>query len=222
MRLALVVLVAVAALLAAGGAAARDPKQPQQRHTAADTTLARSVALRLKDLGGGGRGWRVAPDSKPAPPCSSSPDESKLVQTARVDPTFVWSDGVTTVGSEVDVFRSAGEARTDWRFSTLGLMRACLLETLQKAVGKTGKVRVTAARALPKPGLGERSLHYRLVFVLNGNAARALVAELVAFNVGRTSVVLHTLSLGRPLPQTAVEGLSGVLAKRLADAAGAI
>jgi hypothetical protein len=210
-----VILVVLAALVAAAGAAARDPRQPQQRHTAADTKLAKSIALRKSDLPAG---WKAAPVSKPAPPCSVEPDESKLVQTAQVDPTFVWTDGVTTVGSEVDIFRTTAQARQDWRLSTLALMRACLLETVRKAVGKQGTVKVASAKALAPPKLGERSLDYRVTFVLNGSAARALVAEIVAVNVGRTSVVLHALSVGSPVPAKAVRALSGVLAKRLADA----
>ena len=219
MRAALVVLLAALALAAAGAAAARDPRAPQQRHTAADTRLARSVGLRRADLAAG---WKAAPATKDPPPCSTEPDESKLVQTARVDPTFVWSDGVTTVGSEVDVFRSAGEARRDWRLSTLALMRRCLLETVQKAIGKGGKVRVTQAKALAKPGLGARSLHYRLVFALGGNAAHALVTDLIAFNRGRTSIVLHTLSVGAALPASALGTLGRVLSRRLSDASGGI
>jgi len=212
-------LVTLAALVAASGAAASDPKDPQQRHTAADTKLARSIALRGSDFA---KGWTLAPPGKPAPPCSAEPDESKLVQTARLDRTFVWTDKITTAGSEVDIFRTAAQARTDWRFSTLKLMRACLLEELRKAVGKSSRVTVASARALPAPKIGERSLHYRVVFELNGNAKRPLVTELVAVNVGRISVVLHSLSVGAPLPAAAVSSFTGLLAKRLADATSGI
>ena len=217
MRVTALVPVVLAALVAAGAAAARDPKAPRQRHTAADTRLAKSIGLRRADFAAG---WKAAPASKPAPPCSNEPDESALVQTARVDPSFVWRDGVTTVGSEVDVFGTADQARTDWRLSTLKLVRACLLETVRKAVGGAATVRVAQARALPRPRLGARSLHYRLVFLLDGN--RALVAELVAFNVGRTSVVLHTLSLDRPLPTSLLGPLGRRLANRLVAASGGI
>jgi hypothetical protein len=218
-----VVLAALVALAAAAGAAAgaagRDPRAPQQRHTARDTTFAKSIALRRSDLPAG---WKAAPATKPAPPCSVEPDESKLVQTAQIDPTFVWKDGITTVGSEVDVFRTAAQAQTDWRLSTLALMRACLLETLRHAVGKQGRVTVVSAKALTPPKLGRRSLDYRLTFVLNGNASRALVAEIVGMNVGRTSVVLHALSVGGPLPAKDVRVLGSRLAARLAGSTGGL
>src|SRR5258707_1778129 len=115
---------AVAALLtfalAAGAGAARAPsRDPQQRHTAADMKRAAALALRRTDLAAG---WKADKPQKPSPPCTAGPDESKLVQTARIDPSFTWKDGVTNVGSEVDIFRSAPEARQDWRLSTLGLL----------------------------------------------------------------------------------------------------
>src|SRR6478672_5192283 len=123
MRAAAIVLLGV--LLLALPAAAASPKDPQQRHTAADTRLAKSIGLNLADLAAG---WRA---DKPTslgsdPTCRSQPDESALVQTARVDPSFTYQDGVTNVGSEVDVFRSAREARTDWRLTTLAAIKDCL------------------------------------------------------------------------------------------------
>ena len=110
----------------AGTAAALDPKDPQQRHTAADTTLAKSLGLHLKDLPAG---WKPAKPTPNPPPCTTEPDESKLVETARIDPTFIWTDGVTTLGTEVDIFKTAAMAETDWGLSTLALFRSCLLES---------------------------------------------------------------------------------------------
>ena len=219
MRATAAVLVALAALVAASGASARDPKDPRQRHTAADTRLAKSIALAASDLAAG---WKLAPPGSPAAPCSSEPDESRLVQTARIDPIFVWKDGVTKVGSEVDVFRTAHDARIDWRLSTLKLMRDCLLEALHKAVGKKGTVKATFAKALTPPKLGERALHYRVVFVVNGNVLNPIVTELVAIGVGRISVVLHTLSFRAPPAPSAVQSLGSTLAKRLVAASGGI
>ena len=43
-------------------------------------------------------------------------------------------------------------------------------------------------------------------------------AEIVGMNVGRTSVVLHALSVGGPLPAKDIRALSSRLAARLADA----
>jgi hypothetical protein len=226
MRVVVVALVALAVLApAAGGATPRDPKDPQQRHTAADTKRAQSIALKLGDLT---TAWKKAPHDSPAPPCSTEPDESKLVQTARLDPTFLWQDGVTTLGSEIDTFRTAAQARRDWQLSTLDLMRRCLLESARKQLAKQQvTVSVLSAKALAPPKLGQRSIHYRLVFLLQRKQAGKLqvaqfVTELIALGVGRTSVVLHASSPGQPLPAAGLNALAKVLAKRLVAASGGI
>lgn len=221
---ALAALLAVTALAAAGVAAARDPNEPQQRHTAADTKLARSIALTLADLGSG---WTKAPPPKSAPPCTSSPDESALVQTARIDPVFLWQNPPIhlQLGSEVDVFRSVREAKRDWRLSTLAVIRSCLFEAIRRDL-KDARITVHASQRLPGPKLGERSLHYRLVFDLRSKTDKAkllpVFVELIGVGVGRTSVVLHALSQGAPLPQAGLHTLSAKLAKRLVSASGGI
>jgi hypothetical protein len=212
-----VVVLAVAALAVASAAAARDPRAPQQRHTKADGRLARSIALTAKDVASIAGGWQPqpAPRNTSAGPCSSEPDESMLVQTSQIDPSFVWADGVTTIGSEVDVFRTAAQARRDWRLSTLGIVRACLLESARQNVGKGAHVSVLSARALAPPGRGERSFHFRLVFEVKGKTAVPVVTDLVGLGVGRISVVLHTFSLQAPLPAKAVDKLTTLLSRRL-------
>lgn len=220
MRVAVVIVLALAALVAVGSAAARDPKGPQQRHTAADTKQAKSIGLVLKDFAAG---WKAAPRDKPGPPCSIEPDESKLVQTAAIDPTFVWKDGITSVGSEVDIFRTAAEAKRDWQLSTLKVIGGCLLESAQKTLGKKVKVTLRSAQELAAPKVGERSIHYRLLFQLRQNkVSRTFVTELIGFNTGRISVVLHAFSPLQPLPSNGLNALTALLAKRVADAAGGI
>jgi hypothetical protein len=225
-RLVTTVGLVLAILLFAATASARDPKDPRQLHTAAATQLARSIALKRSDLP---TGWKAAPKDAPGPPCSAEPDESSLVQTARIDPTFIWTDGATTVGSEIDVFRTAVEARRDWQLTvTLGLMRSCLLESARKQLAKQHwKVSVGSAVALPPPKLGERSTHYLLTFfVRRQQAGKAevfpFVTEMIAMGVGRTSVVLHVQSPGQQLPSAGLLSLAKKLAKRLASASGAI
>jgi len=206
------VVLAVAALVLVSAASARDPRDPQQRHTAADTRLARSVSLRPADLAAG---WKKRPPSQPGPPCSAEPDESKLVQTAAIDPTYVWKDGVTAVGSEVDVFRTAAMARRDWRLSTLRVVRDCVLESARRSVQKGTRVRLVSAQSLGRLPYGERSLHYRLVFDLLGKKTVPVVTDLFGIGSGRVTIVLHTFSVGSPLPDSSVNDLVTLVAKRL-------
>ncbi len=223
MRASVAFALLLAALVLASGASATDPKQPQQRHTAADTKLAQSIALKRSDLP---PGWTAAPKQKPPPPCSSEPNEAELVQTTRIDPTFLWTDGLTSVGSEVDIFRTAAQARLDWRLSTLALMRSCLLEGARRNLAPQHvTVSVVSVKALPAPKLGERSLHYRLVLGLRQKGSTVtvpVVTELVGVGVGRTSVVLHALARGDAIPASGLNSLIALLSKRLVGASGGI
>jgi hypothetical protein len=209
-------LAAVATALAAGAAvasAANDPNGPRQRHTAADTQLAKQLGLRRTDLVAG---WTAAKPEEDSPPCKGSPDESDLVQTARVDPSFTWRDGVTTVGSEVDVFRTRREALRDWRLSTFALTRTCLLQSARAGLGKGVRVSISGGAQLPPPKGAERGLHYRLVFAVRSKARTlSLVTDVVAVGRGRITVVLHTLTVARPLPGTVIGSLVSTLADRL-------
>lgn len=220
MRVVAATLLALAALVLVAAASARDPKEPQQRHTKADTALARSIALTRSDLT---VGWKAAPKDKPAPPCSVEPDESKLVQTARIDPTFVWRDGVTSVGSEIDIFRTAAEARLDWKLTTLKLLNVCLLESARAQLGPQ-HVTVTPVSALSLGPLvtAERAFHFRIVFRLRNPKPALVVTDLVGVGVGRVSVVLHTFTVGGPLPTSDLKGLAATLDKRLVAALGGV
>ena len=215
MRLA-VLLVLVGAALAAAAAtasAAKDPKAPTQRHTPADTRLAKSLALRRTDLAAGWTAAKPVPDS---PPCVGSPDESDLVQTARIDPSFTWRDGATTIGSEVDVFRSKQEALKDWRLSTFALTKKCMLQSARDGLGKGVRVSIAGGSPLTPPRGSERSLHYRLVFsVRSQSQTLSLVTDVIALGRGRITVVLHTVTVARPLPGSVLTSLAGTLTDRL-------
>jgi hypothetical protein len=212
MRLAVLLLVAVLAVPAVALAATVDPKAPRQLHVAADMKKAAKLTLRRTDLA---TGWKLDPPAKPSPYCTAGPDESNLVQTAKVDPSFTWKDNVTNVGSEVDMFRTAAEARKDWRLSTLALMKTCLLQSARAGVGKKITVRIVSSRELAAPKSVERSLHFRFVFELRSTQTARLVADVVALGRGRTTVVLHTLTVRTPLPSSVVSALVKVLAGRL-------
>jgi hypothetical protein len=209
-------LVACAAVLAlvlpSVASAARDPRAPLQRHTATDTKRAKAIVLRLSDFA---TGWKLDPPAKTNPPCTAGPDESSFVQTAKVDPSFTYRDGVTNVGSEADIFRSAAEARQDWRASTPSLLGTCLLQSAGAGLGKKARVRIASAKTLATPAGAERSLHYRYVLSVGSTKPTSLVIDVVALGRGRVTVVLYALTVRAPLPVAVVKGLTGVLASRL-------
>jgi hypothetical protein len=213
MRVA-VCAVALALGVPSAALAAGDPKAPRQQHTAADTKLATGLVLRRSDFAAG---WKLDPPAKPNPPCTAGPDESTFVQTAKVAPSFTYKDGVTNVGSEADVFRSAAEAQKDWNASTASLLGTCLLQSASAGFGKKVHVRLASTQTLPAPAPKgvERTLHYRYVLSVRSTKTTKLVVDVVALGRGRIAVVLYALTIRSPLPAAAVNALTGVLAKRL-------
>jgi hypothetical protein len=219
MRVAAILLVAALALPAVALSAVVDPKAPRQQYVAADMKKAAKLVLHRADLAAG---WKLDPPAKAEPYCTAGPDESNLVQTAKVDPSFTWKDNVTNVGSEADVFRTAAQARKDWRLSTLALVKTCLLQSARAGVGKKIKVRIVSSRELTAPKSVERSLHYRFVFELRSKQTAQLVADVIALGRGRTTLVLHTLTVRAPLPASVLATLVKVLADRLNAGKGGI
>jgi hypothetical protein len=219
MRLAVLLVAAALVLPTLAVAATVDPKAPRQRHVAADMKKAAKLALRRTDLAAG---WKADPPAKPEPYCTAGPDESSLVQTAKVDPSFTWKDNVTNVGSEVDIFRTAAEARKDWRLSTLALVKTCLLQGARSGVPKKITVSMVSARELAPPKSTERSLHFRFVLALRARQTAHLVADVLALGRGRSTVVLHTLTVRSPLPSAVLSALVKVLADRLNAGKGGI
>ena len=212
MRLAAVSLVALTLALASAAVAAAESRPPRQQHTAADTKLATKLVLRRSDFAAG---WTLDPPAKPAPPCTVGPDESGFVQTAKVNPSFTYRDGVTNVGSEADVFRTASEAQKDWNASTPSLLGACLVQSAAAGFGKNVIVKLTSAHKLAAPKGAERSLHYRYVLAVRSGQTRNLVVDVVALGRGRVTVVLYSLTVHSPLPASVVTALTGILASRL-------
>jgi hypothetical protein len=205
----------LAALVLVVSAAAANPKDPQQRHTAADTRLAKSIALTLVDLAAG---WHANKSTTAGndPSCKSQPDESALVQTALIDPSFTYQDGITTIGSQVDVFRSAREARLDWRLSTISALKDCFASAL--ALGAKLPVTVSSFKSLPIAKLSERTLHYRIAMVVHAAQPLTFVAELVAIGKGRVTTVFHAVTLSKPVPASLTLYLARILAGRLNSA----
>ncbi|HEY5059507.1 MAG TPA: hypothetical protein VII51_10885 [Gaiellaceae bacterium] len=204
-------------VLTAAAWGAADPRSPQQRHTVADMKLANALALRKADLVAG---WKVDPRKAGSSRCAAEPNESKLVQTARVDPSFLWKDGVTTLGSEVDVYKTAAMAREDWDLSTLKLTSTCLIEVVDAGLAGHGRVTLDSATVLPAPGLAQRSLHYRLVITVHAAQTVKLVTDLIALAHGRVTVVLQALSVGSPLSAAGLSAVAAKLAGRLGGGSG--
>ena len=185
-------------------------KDPTKRHTAADMRLARSIALTRADFAAGWTREKSAGPSGGDANCSVQPDESKLIETGSVDPSFDSSRGVT-VDSEVDVYQTKAMALADWRTAQLRSLRRCLAELFAKTTGT--KVTVTAL-AKPVPVHAERALAFG--FELSAKGGIPYDIDLVAVGKGRTTVLLSAAGPKGSYSASLLAPLARVLAQRLA------
>jgi hypothetical protein len=197
----------------AAPAALAGSKDPTKRHTAADTRTAKTIALKLSDFA---QGWKQEKSSSgdSGPDCRAQPDESKLIETADVDPTFDSPNGgAVTVDSDVSLYKTKAMALADWRTAKLPLLRACLAELLSKTLGKTATVAV--AKQVPVTVHAERKLGLHFEFNANGVA---ITTDLIALGKGRTTVLLTALGVKGSYQRQALDPFADVIARRLARA----
>jgi hypothetical protein len=204
----MLLLVALAAAVAVPAALA-GPKDPTKRHTAADTRIAKAVALRLSDFR---PGWKQEKaDNSSGPDCSLQPDQSKLIETADVDPTFDSPNGgAVSIDSEVTLYRTGAMAVADWKSAPLPVLRACFAELLQAQTG--AKTTVTASR-VPVAAKAERTVGYHLELRLKG---KVLTLDLIALQRGRTEVFLSALGPKGSYSRSVLDPFATLLAGRLA------
>jgi hypothetical protein len=215
----LFVIAAVAALVFAEAAWARDPHAPTQRHTKADTALAGSIALKRSDLGAG---WKQDPAKPDTFVCKGEPDESRLIQTGKVERSFTWRDGVTNLLTQVDIFKTAADTKEDWRLSASAHLQSdCALQAFRSGMPKGVTVRIVSAKELAPPKIADRSLRYRITFEVHGKSTVRAYIDLFIFGQGRISVVFATFTTGKPLPLSAAQPLLDVLTARLPGAGAA-
>ena len=211
MRLAAVGLVALTFALASAALAAADSRPPRQQYTKADTKLATQLVLRRSDFAAG---WTLDPPAKPAPPCTAGPDESGFVQTAKVNPSFTYRDGITNVGSEADVFRTVFEAQKDWNASTPSLLGVCLVQSAAAGFGKNVPVKLASTRKLqPKECRAEPPLPVRARGSLRADAKPGRRRRGARPRPRRSRALFADRP--RPLPASVVTALTGILATRL-------
>jgi hypothetical protein len=207
------VLVVLAFAVATPASAVVASKGPTKRHTAADMRLARSIALRRADLPAGWTREKSSGSSGDAD-CSAMPDESKLIETGTVDPTFDSHGGALSLDSEVDVYATKAMALVDWRSANLRLLRSCLAELFAKMTST--HVTVTAA-AMPVSVHAERALAYRFELSASGGAPYDI--DLVAFGKGRTTVLLSVDGPKGSFSSSLLAPFARLLAQRLTKSA---
>ena len=203
--------IALAAVLVVPAALA-GPKDPTKRHTAADTKTANAIALKLSDFAAGWKQEKSSSNSA-GPGCKAQPDESKLIETADVDPTFDSPNGAVTVDSDVSLYKTKAMLLGDWHTAQVSLFRACLAELLSKSLGKTATVAV--AKRVPVTQHAERTLGFHFEFKANGVV---ISADLIGFAKGRTEAILSAFGPKGSYKRSDLNPLAAVIARRLAGA----
>ena len=193
-------------------ALAADPNNPTKRHTAADTRTATRIALHRSDFVAGWK--RVKTDTSPDDVCKGEPDESKLVETADVDPTFESADGAVDVDSEVQVFRTAAMSSTDWSYGTLARLRTCAKDEFARRLGANATFALLRTTAPSIAGVQTKA--FRLVIPAKVKGTPVVVtSDLVALHRGRVSVMLSATGPRGSYRASQLTPLAGALARRL-------
>jgi hypothetical protein len=199
--------VVIAALLLAlavvGGAIARDPRAEQIRLTPADVALAKRIALKPGDLGAG---WtkKAFPAGNQRLHCPEfNPDFSAFTITGKAGTAY--SDALSAqLISTVEVYKSRQDAVGDFKLGAKPELATCLRRDLNRQFAATGlPIRVTSARVVPAPRVGDERIAYRVVASVDATTAKTnIYADFVAFQRGRSIALLSVMTLSKPYPAT--------------------
>jgi hypothetical protein len=204
-RLAAVAAAAATAAALAGVALAGTIKIERFAPTAADQRLASNVSLRRAELPSG---WRFALSARPSAPDSANcagyaPDFSKFTVTGHAESTF--TAPAQAVVSQVEVFRTAAEARSDFKLGTTAGAWSCARSTVLDELrhGATG-LTVTTTRwkvSRPTPTVYEAT---GVFTVQTPGGAAPILLDMVALQAGRGVVALMVITpAAKPIPQAA-------------------
>jgi hypothetical protein len=213
-RGALLAAAALAAVLVLPAVAS----QPKNRPTAAGNAQAKAVALRLADLGAG---WKPIPGGAGGAAdltCKGfNPNQSNLTTIGSAGRAFGSSDGLTTVLSRVDVFKSAAEAQASWNRIVRPAMVTCMASRLVDLVaGKDTAVKITSKGPLRLPVPGRRHAAYRIAadVTVSGQTVKAYLDVILQGGGPADSAMLVT-SVLQPPPRSLESKLAAALAGRL-------
>ena len=199
-----VLLLAVALSATAVAGATRDPRDEQIRLTAADNALAKRIALRAADLGGGWRRLGVTQsDEEPLRCTRFNPDLSAFTITGRAATALSRSAG-SSAASTVDVFKSRADAIGDFRATAKPEVARCLREVLEDQMAEQGggvfTLRVLSSKVVRAPKVGDRRIAYRLLAQLGAQGVGIPVyLDIVGFQRGRSIAALFFTGVSRPI-----------------------
>ena len=217
----LAVLMLALALPAVALAADTDP---QERFTSTDKRKALGTVLKRGDFAAG---WRQMPATTDSPndfECEGAPDQSDLVLTGEAEGNFASAQGLPTIFSVANVYRTRAQAVTGWTRTVKGPVVRCMAQGIEQGFSGNGvKATVIRKGTLAFPRYAERSAAYRFSFdvsqVANGRTStKRFTVHLVVVGRGRGDVMLMAMGPGNGVAAAELRAFARVTAQRLAAA----
>jgi hypothetical protein len=214
MRRRVLIAALLLALTVVGAAIARDPRAERINLKPADVALAKRIALKAGDLGAG---WTKKPLQASAQRlhCAEfNPDFSAFTITGKARTAYAYASSAQVISS-VEVYKSRQEAIGDFKLGAKPELAKCLRRDLDKQFAASGlPIRVTSARVVPAPRVGEQRIAYRVVAKVDTASGKANVyTDLVALQRGRSIAVLSFMTPFEPYPAPA--RLAAAVASRM-------
>ena len=220
-RLALV-LVVVLAVPALALAADTDPKK---RINPADQRKAASIVLKRSDFVPGWTTGESRPRSNEDYNCPGyNPDQSDLVLTGEVQTEFHGAEGIPSVSSVANVYKTRREALAAWTRSAKPALAPCLARLFKQEIERDGgKVAITKSGGVAFPKVAPRTVAYRVALALTVTQAGKqtkvpFTIHVVALGNGRGDALLMTIGLGAGVPMADLRAFAKLTAARLAAA----
>lgn len=218
MRLAAVI---VAALAVAAAALAADSTDPKVKLSKADQALAAKLVLRVTDLSAAWSGGAEKPTSLKIPICpSNQPNNSDLTITGHAESRLNLQTAATQVDTDVLIFKSAKQvAKLVSRVVESPSVSDCLRYDLIKSVGGQG-VTIVGVSQVPVAKAGDHSALYRVsLSVKSGSKTVPVYSDFLYVSQGRAQYFVNIVAPGAIKAE--LPSLENRIAKRLAAKAKA-
>jgi hypothetical protein len=217
-RLAAVI---VAALAVAAAALAADSTDPKVKLSKADQALAAKLVLRVTDLSAAWSGGAEKPTSLKIPICpSNQPNNSDLTITGHAESRLNLQTAATQVDTDVLIFKSAKQvAKLVSRVVESPSVSDCLRYDLIKSVGGQG-VTIVGVSQVPVAKAGDHSALYRVsLSVKSGSKTVPVYSDFLYVSQGRAQYFVNIVAPGAIKAE--LPSLENRIAKRLAAKAKA-
>jgi hypothetical protein len=197
--------------------------EPKKALTAKGQTIARSIVLKRADLSGDFVAHKASEAVRPKGARCGAVDESDLTVTGDADsPDFTRDALGIAVGSSASVYRTLRESNAAWRRAGTAAAVRCFADLVRLTSPAARKVKIVSAKRIPFPEVSSKSIAYRVVATMSLGGSRTIRAyfDAVLLQQGNVQAALVVTSLGSAVPLEQEQALAGILADRMAKAAG--